>query len=305
MIAVDAIWGPVQQPGGASIGRAVDKGETAMVLSMAVIDPSSSLGFLVIVGAGVLGLLIGSFLNVVVYRLPLGLSLNHPGSHCPSCKTALHPWENIPVLSWICLRGRCRTCHVRISPRYVVVESVTGLSFGLSSAIVWQLGTKHLVWIALIPILAGVTAMAITGAAMESEGTPCILRLALMVALPVVALVAVSIIGGEITRLAWSASGLSLGILSYVLGGGSERSPRIARALLLGALGAVSAWLWPASEFVGVLVVVLLSPPLYRASPLTRNSTHEHATGFLATAAMASMLIIVLCSALVGLPAHR
>ena len=78
---------------------------------------------------GVLGLLVGSFLNVVIYRLPRGESLVTPGSHCPSCGTPVKPYDNIPVISWLVLRGRCRSCAAPISPRYPLVEALTGAAF--------------------------------------------------------------------------------------------------------------------------------------------------------------------------------
>lgn len=76
-----------------------------------------------------LGLAFGSFLNVCIYRMPRGLSVIHPGSACPSCKTHIRFYDNIPVLSWLILRGHCRHCRARISPRYLVVELLTGLLF--------------------------------------------------------------------------------------------------------------------------------------------------------------------------------
>ncbi|TSC32261.1 A24 family peptidase [Corallococcus sp. Z5C101001] len=76
-----------------------------------------------------LGLCIGSFLNVVIARVPEGLSIVRPGSRCPKCGHVLSWYENIPVLSWLGLRGRCRGCAMPISPRYVLVELLTGLLF--------------------------------------------------------------------------------------------------------------------------------------------------------------------------------
>src|SRR3954452_24346990 len=73
--------------------------------------------------------MLGSFLNVVAFRLPRGESLVRPASHCPSCGGAVRPYDNVPVLSWLWLRGRCRPCGERISPRYPVVEAVTALLF--------------------------------------------------------------------------------------------------------------------------------------------------------------------------------
>jgi leader peptidase (prepilin peptidase)/N-methyltransferase len=72
---------------------------------------------------------IGSFLNVVAYRLPRGESLVRPGSRCPSCGTPIKARDNLPVLGWLLLRGRCRSCGAPISPRYPAVEAATALVF--------------------------------------------------------------------------------------------------------------------------------------------------------------------------------
>ena len=95
---------------------------------------------------GVLGTLVGSFLNVVVHRLPRGESVVHPRSRCPACGTQLAERDNVPVISWLVLRGRCRSCGVAISPRYPLVELATGLAFaavvviaGFDIDLVWQL----------------------------------------------------------------------------------------------------------------------------------------------------------------------
>jgi leader peptidase (prepilin peptidase)/N-methyltransferase len=79
--------------------------------------------------AGVLGLAVGSFLNVVIHRVPRGESLLRPASHCPRCRRAVRPWENVPVLSWLALRGRCAGCAGRISVRYPLVEAATAALF--------------------------------------------------------------------------------------------------------------------------------------------------------------------------------
>lgn len=76
--------------------------------------------------AALFGAVVGSFLNVVAYRLPRRESLVSPGSRCPSCGTAIKPYDNIPVLGWLLLRGRCRSCRHPISPRYPAVEAMTG-----------------------------------------------------------------------------------------------------------------------------------------------------------------------------------
>jgi leader peptidase (prepilin peptidase)/N-methyltransferase len=79
--------------------------------------------------AAVLGAIIGSFLNVVVWRLPRGESLATPPSRCPSCGQRIAPYDNVPVVSWLLLRGRCRHCGARISPRYPLIELLTAAAF--------------------------------------------------------------------------------------------------------------------------------------------------------------------------------
>jgi leader peptidase (prepilin peptidase)/N-methyltransferase len=75
--------------------------------------------------AALTGLVFGSFFNVVAHRLPRGESLATPGSRCPSCGTSVKAYDNVPVLGWLLLRGRCRSCGERISPRYPIVEAAT------------------------------------------------------------------------------------------------------------------------------------------------------------------------------------
>ena len=79
--------------------------------------------------AAAFGLILGSFLNVVAFRLPGPMSLSLPASHCPSCETPIKPYDNIPVLSWLLLRGRCRSCSEHISARYPLVEAATAALF--------------------------------------------------------------------------------------------------------------------------------------------------------------------------------
>ncbi len=90
--------------------------------------------------AGGLGLLIGSFLNVVVYRVPAGMSIASPPSACPGCHSPIKAYDNVPVLSWLALRGRCRSCRTAISARYPIVELATGLFFVVVAARIWPLG---------------------------------------------------------------------------------------------------------------------------------------------------------------------
>jgi leader peptidase (prepilin peptidase)/N-methyltransferase len=84
---------------------------------------------LLVIACGLLGLLIGSFLNVVIHRVPKGESVVRPPSACPGCQTPIRPRDNIPVAGWLLLKGKCRTCQERISPRYPLVELGTAALF--------------------------------------------------------------------------------------------------------------------------------------------------------------------------------
>ncbi|MDF1554710.1 MAG: prepilin peptidase [Deferrisomatales bacterium] len=81
--------------------------------------------------AATFGAVVGSFLNVVIHRMPRGESLSFPPSHCPRCAAGIRPWDNVPIISYLILRGRCRACSQPISPRYPLVEAaMAGLAAG-------------------------------------------------------------------------------------------------------------------------------------------------------------------------------
>ena len=102
--------------------------------------------------AGVLGAIFGSFLNVVVHRLPRHESVVSPASHCPRCGTPVKPYDNIPILSWLLLRGRCRSCAAPISPRYPLVEAGTA-ALCVGAVLAHQTATGIALSIALILIV--------------------------------------------------------------------------------------------------------------------------------------------------------
>ena len=102
-------------------------------------DPVLLVAIFVSFAASLFGLVVGSFANVVIHRLPREESIVFPSSRCPHCGAAIRPWQNIPVLSWLFLRGRCASCREPISPRYPAVELLHGLGFGL---VVWTFGPE-------------------------------------------------------------------------------------------------------------------------------------------------------------------
>ncbi len=105
----------------------------------------------------IVGLVVGSFLNVVIYRVPRHLSIVRPRSACPGCHTPIREVDNIPVISWLVLRGRCRTCHAPISVRYPLVEAGTGLLFAVTA---WRIG-EHLDLGAYLMLDAALVALAL------------------------------------------------------------------------------------------------------------------------------------------------
>ncbi|MCJ7724913.1 MAG: prepilin peptidase [Acidimicrobiia bacterium] len=109
---------------------------------------------ILVAGGAVLGLMIGSFLNVVVYRVPLGKSVVHPPSACPNCHAPIRPRDNIPVVSWLLLRGRCRDCGNPISPRYPLVEAGTSAAFAGVALLVGESWTLPAYWVAAAVAIA-------------------------------------------------------------------------------------------------------------------------------------------------------
>ena len=158
--------------------------------------------------AGAVGLFVGSFLNVVIYRTPLGLSVATPRSFCPTCDRQLPWWENVPVVSWVALRGRCHTCHLPISARYPLVESTTAVAFALTTW-AWH---GNLIAAAYCSLAA--------------------------------ALIAVTLIeyGGQRAPLSVAAVGTGVALVVIVIGGGWQHRWSTVAGSLVGTLVAVVAF---------------------------------------------------------------
>lgn len=196
----------------------------------------TSLEALVIPMAAVVGLFVGSFLNVVVYRTPLGLSVSTPRSFCPTCDRQLAWWENVPLLSWLFLRGRCHTCHESISVRYPLVEASTALAFAL---VAWA-------WHGTLPT-AGycvLTATAYSIALIEYGGERAPLSVgAVGTGLGVLLLVPGLLVVHRGTALGWAIAGMAVG--GIVFGTMRVRDPECRHPLHHGrsALPLTGLWL--------------------------------------------------------------
>ena len=115
--------------------------------------------------AGFCGLLIGSFLNVVIHRVPNEQSIVFPNSACPGCGTAIKGYDNIPVISWLLLRGKCRACSKPISVRYPAVELMTGVLFVL---VYWSSGMTPMLPVNLA-FVAAMVALIFIGATADTQ----------------------------------------------------------------------------------------------------------------------------------------
>jgi leader peptidase (prepilin peptidase) / N-methyltransferase len=165
---------------------------------------------LVITFSVVLGLLVGSFLNVVIWRYPRGESVRHPPSHCPRCDERLRPLDLVPVLSWLALRGRCRYCGGAVSGRYPLVEALTGVLFGL---VAWRFGWS---W-ELPPYLALVAVLvALSGIDLDTKTLPRrIIYLGGAIGVPLLAIAALA--NDEPRRLWTAALGAVLAFAFFLL----------------------------------------------------------------------------------------
>ena len=238
-----------------------------------------------------LGLIVGSFLNVVILRLPKmmeqswrweccelleqplsnepSLTLSYPGSRCPGCDTPIKPWQNIPVISWLALRGQCAQCGMRISARYPFVELITGL---LSGCAAWQFGFGPEAISALVLIWV---LIALTGIDMDTQLLPDSMTLPLLW------------LGLGVNLLAvWTP--LSSAVMGAMLGYGSLWSVYWLFKLVTGKegmgfgdfklLGALGAWFgWQAvplmillSSFVGAAlgIAILIARGQGRDTPM-------------------------------------
>jgi leader peptidase (prepilin peptidase)/N-methyltransferase len=216
---------------------------------------------LLVAGLGILGLLVGSFLNVVIHRVPAGLSVLRPGSSCPACGASVRPYDNVPVLSWLLLRGRCRDCAAPISARYPAVELVTGLLFALVGA--RFAGSAYLV-AALVLVAGGVALFMID---LDLQRLPFAITGA-MAALVTGALVVDGLLrpdgsaGSGSPSGGWSVAVLSAGIWAAVYGGvwlvTAGRGMGLGDVALAPVLGLALGWLGWGPGLTGLLAGFVL-----------------------------------------------
>lgn len=198
----------------------------------------------------VIGLPIGSFLNVVIWRLPRGESVILPSSHCPKCNAKIKPCDNIPIISYIVLGGKCRNCKEKIAIKYPVVEFITALSFCLA----WFFGNRSLDFFLLFGIVYSGIGIAITIIDIDHRIIPDELSIGGLV----VGLALSPFVVGNISGLLWSAIGALVGatliFLIRVLGGiiFKKEAMGFGDVKLMAMIGAFVGW-------DGVLLTVFLA----------------------------------------------
>ncbi len=214
-------------------------------------------------GAGLLGLVVGSFLNVVIHRVPRGASVVRPASACPACGSPVRRRDNVPVLSWLLLRGRCRDCGAPISVRYPVVELATAALFVGASAL---LGLGPRAW--ALPVYLYIAAVGLALALIDLETR----RLPNAIVLPSYVVVGVGLTLASAATQDWAAlvralvGGAALWLLYFMLVVVKPGGMGFGDVKLAGILGGALAWLgWGAlavggfaAFLVGGLVAVAL-----------------------------------------------
>jgi leader peptidase (prepilin peptidase)/N-methyltransferase len=215
-----------------------------------------------------MGLLIGSFLNVVIFRVPAGRSIVSPASACGGCGARIRAWDNIPVLSWLFLRGRCRDCRARISMRYPLVELGTALFFGVVAS--WVLsglstgstfGTGSIVAMVLTLVAFLYLAAVSVSLALIDLDTHTLPNRIVLPAYPVgaILLTAAALLADEPGRLlAAAVGGGALFVLYLLLALLYPAGMGLGDVKLAGVLGLFLGWLGWAPLVVGAFSAFLL-----------------------------------------------
>ncbi|GAB2465356.1 leader peptidase (prepilin peptidase)/N-methyltransferase [Conyzicola lurida] len=251
-----------------------------------IAEDAAILNVIMIVIVGVLGLVIGSFLNVVIYRVPQGMSVVNPPSACPHCGSHIGARDNVPVISWLLLRGKCRTCAEPISARYPIVELATGLLFAAAAY------RFPLPYSAPVPIIIATAfllvaflyfaaiSVALTGIDIDTHKLP---NAIVLPAYPVVAilLIAASLIYGDYTQLLQAAIGGAILFAVYFLmalvypGGMGFGDVKLA-----GVIGVILGFLDWGSLIIGAFAAFLLGGLFGIALLLTRKAGRKSGIPF-------------------------
>ena len=237
---------------------------------------------------GMTGLAIGSFLNVVAYRVPLGRSIVAPPSACPGCGTHIRAADNVPVLSWVVLRGRCRTCRAPISARYPIVELATGVFFALVLLrflpALQQAGNAAAVVSAALVLVAFLylAAISVVLAVIDLD----VRRLPNAIVLPAYLVGAVllgvaAVVGGDLGDLGRASAGAGILVAVYLaLALVKPGGMGLGDVKLAGVLGLFLGWLGWQQLIIGAFSAFLLGGLFGIALLATRRASRSSAVPF-------------------------
>lgn len=249
-------------------------------------------------GCGLLGLLVGSFVSVVAWRLPRAESVLRPGSHCPACDAPVRPRDNVPVLSWLALRGRCRDCGAPISRRYPAVELLTAAVF---AAIALKLGPD-----AALPafLYLGAAGMALGLIDLDVHRLPDVLTLP-SYAVGLVLLAGAAVVQGSATPLLRGLFGMvALFAMYFLLALVYPAGMGFGDVKLAGLLGLYLSWLgwgaWAVGAFAAFLLGGVSGIALMAAGRAGRKSAIPFGPFMLAGALLAVLAGQALADAYVG-----
>jgi leader peptidase (prepilin peptidase)/N-methyltransferase len=244
-----------------------------------------------VIALGILGTIIGSFLNVVIYRVPAGKSIVSPPSACPRCGAAIRSRDNIPVLSWLVLRGRCRNCSESISIRYPLVELCTGLLF--AAVAIWKLpaigdalwadspltGVGVIVELVAFLYLTAIS-VALTLIDVDTKRLPDAIVLPSYI-VAVVLFASAGLIAGDFERMLTAAvGGVALFIFYFVLAFAYPGGMGFGDVKLAGVLGIYLGWMGWGALIVGAFAAFLLGGVISIALVLVRRAGRKTAIPF-------------------------
>ncbi|GAB6986434.1 prepilin peptidase [Nocardioides pyridinolyticus] len=240
-----------------------------------------------VVLAGVLGLLVGSFLNVVIHRVPAGLSVVSPGSACPACAHPIRARDNVPVVSWLALGGRCRDCAVSIPARYPLVELGTGLLFAV---VAWRFGSTPYTLAGLVVAGAGVALFMID---LDHRRLPFAITGAMAVGAVLALGIDVVRHGPDPIPVALASAGLWLAVYGGIWLLTAGRGMGLGDVALAPVLGLVLGWLGLGPAVVGLgagFVIGAVVGVVLLATGLARRGARVPHGPFLLSGALLGML---------------
>jgi leader peptidase (prepilin peptidase)/N-methyltransferase len=252
---------------------------------------------------GVTGLLVGSFLNVVIYRVPRGLSVVEPRSFCPHCTTPVRTVDNIPVVSWVVLRGRCRRCRGPISVRYPLIELATGIVF---AAVGWGLGPHWGVGGACV-----LAATLIALVAIERDGlAPPISVAATGTVIATAALVAAGVADRRWAHVVGVTIGASLATVVVAVARrqrnrSDDATSWTAAAPVVLPVGAALGWLGPASVGEGLATAAVVVLVTWAVRQLRSSAAPGRDPGMFGVALASGVVLATVIAVAVGAGAGR